>query len=629
MCFYVLSPRQKRLMAAVCEYKQQKSNGERVTMEQVASKHEVSTSTLCRACKADGSARSILSQSDGRGRRRRLTDAEEAIIVDAAIEFQRNGVPLDRQCLAELTKTLISTFDSARIRSIGFPENLPGKLWIRSFLHRHPQLTLRRRVQLEADRADAMNPENVATHFARLHAICEKHSINDSSRIINLDESGFSLRGMTIGRAKCIVKSGTRGNTRELKFRGSCDHVTLMPVVSAAGQVFTPLFVLPGKEARWRKRCNGKYETPSDFLPKPNLLFMRPIAGVDTNIFFEWAQHFIKETATLRAGGKILLVMDGFSAHISFRTLQLLADNGIVVIGLPAHTSHVLQPLDMSVFGPLKERFRRLLSTRTVTTTNDARNDIFTVCELLRDAYHTVLIPRNVIAGFRVTGIWNEDTRSCDPNIIRAEDLTSSTVRPQCLEGLQTTRSVMSIVETSNQPGKRLETCLELCALFKQRAAQLTSDGVVEKHGTIQVSTTSGATLTSSKVLSALREREIRQQARQQAREAAQELRETRACERQKAQAEALERREQRVRERTQREEEEARRRELVEEHREQQRVAREREKQARMEQRAQAARDEAERLRMRSRRADRLQRLSETRDERRRKARARAIMKS
>lgn len=34
------------------------------------------------------------------------------------------------------------------------------------------------------------------------------------------------------------------------------------------------------------------------------------------------------------------------------------------VLYLPAHCSHVLQPLDLSIFGPLKQRYRTLLERR-------------------------------------------------------------------------------------------------------------------------------------------------------------------------------------------------------------------------------------------------------------------------
>lgn len=95
-------------------------------------------------------------------------------------------------------------------------------------------------------------------------------------------------------------KTGESGNKREIKFSGTCDCVTLMQVVSVVGQILTALVILPLSEAKYRKQVNDKYETPSEFLPKHNHLFMRPIAGVYYKFFYAWAQYFVKKTEHLR-----------------------------------------------------------------------------------------------------------------------------------------------------------------------------------------------------------------------------------------------------------------------------------------------------------------------------------------
>lgn len=86
---------------------------------------------------------------------------------------------------------------------------------------------------------------------------------------------------------------------------------------------------------------------------------MRTISGVDTDIFHTWAIKFVSETLFLhREGKKLWLIMDGYQCHISFKSLLLLKDNGIVVADLAAHASHVLQSLHVAVFRPLKEDIR-------------------------------------------------------------------------------------------------------------------------------------------------------------------------------------------------------------------------------------------------------------------------------
>ncbi len=37
-------------------------------------------------------------------------------------------------------------------------------------------------------------------------------------------------------------------------------------------------------------------------------------------------------------------------------------NNNVYLVFLPAHTSHVLQPLDLSVFSPLKQAYRKYLN---------------------------------------------------------------------------------------------------------------------------------------------------------------------------------------------------------------------------------------------------------------------------
>lgn len=94
---------------------------------------------------------------------------------------------------------------------------------------------------------------------------------------------------------------------------------------------------------------------------------MQEFAGVDCKIFYSWTIVFVEETKYLRRNGdNILLMMGGYACHISYKTLKSLRDNEIIVARLTAHKSNVLQSLDVSVFAPLKEDFKRLLTARTV-----------------------------------------------------------------------------------------------------------------------------------------------------------------------------------------------------------------------------------------------------------------------
>lgn len=53
----------------------------------------------------------------------------------------------------------------------------------------------------------------------------------------------------------------------------------------------------------------------------------------------------------------IILTMDDHESHVSVDTMEYAKEHGVQAMTLPPHTSHKTQPLDRSVFGPLKNYF--------------------------------------------------------------------------------------------------------------------------------------------------------------------------------------------------------------------------------------------------------------------------------
>ena len=53
-----------------------------------------------------------------------------------------------------------------------------------------------------------------------------------------------------------------------------------------------------------------------------------------------------------------LLVLDGYKSYESTEFNAICRRNKVILLTLPPHTSHVLQPLDLAEFSPLKTRYR-------------------------------------------------------------------------------------------------------------------------------------------------------------------------------------------------------------------------------------------------------------------------------
>ncbi|KAG5887018.1 hypothetical protein JTB14_008374 [Gonioctena quinquepunctata] len=73
---------------------------------------------------------------------------------------------------------------------------------------------------------------------------------------------------------------------------------------------------------------------------------------INTELFVEWLNHLIK-SAKLGKNDKCLLLLDGHTIHSkNLETLKLARYNGIILLQLPDHTTHRLQPLDVGKISP-------------------------------------------------------------------------------------------------------------------------------------------------------------------------------------------------------------------------------------------------------------------------------------
>ena len=59
--------------------------------------------------------------------------------------------------------------------------------------------------------------------------------------------------------------------------------------------------------------------------------------------------------------GKKILFLDGHASHVTMELIDKAIKNDVELLCLPAHTSHVLQPLDVGVFSVVKATWKKNL----------------------------------------------------------------------------------------------------------------------------------------------------------------------------------------------------------------------------------------------------------------------------
>ena len=80
-------------------------------------------------------------------------------------------------------------------------------------------------------------------------------------------------------------------------------------------------------------------------------------------------------------------------------------DNNVHILCLPAHTTHILQPLDVGVFKSLKSNYSKACKKHLATHPGRViTSDI--LASLLRQAWSVSVTPVNAMSGFKKCGIY-------------------------------------------------------------------------------------------------------------------------------------------------------------------------------------------------------------------------------
>ena len=105
--------------------------------------------------------------------------------------------------------------------------------------------------------------------------------------------------------------------------------------------------------------------------------------------------------------GKKILIGDNLSSHFSQEVLKSAEENNVSFVCLPANSTHLLQPLDVAFYGPLKRSWRKIPDEYKASgrkTGSTLSKDRFPT--LLRKLQDKVgLISENLISGFNKCGI--------------------------------------------------------------------------------------------------------------------------------------------------------------------------------------------------------------------------------
>ncbi|XP_065642657.1 jerky protein homolog-like [Hydra vulgaris] len=277
------------------------------------------------------------------GRKSSLQPDEEMSIAQYIAIFSDFGYAFDKIDL----KLFVQSFLNKSGRNCPFfNENLPGDDWVRSFLERHKSVLSYRACQNICRRRAAISCDSVNRFFNNLEDTIKNIQ---PQNIINYDETNLSDDPKS---KQMIFRKGTKHAERvintskssvSIMFACTADGIFLPPYTVYKAERLMDTWILGGPiGARYNRTKSGWF---------------------DGNCFKDWMQTLVVPYFRhVDNNTPKLLIGDNLACHLSIDVIEICETNNIRMVFLPPNSTHLLQPLDLAVYGPMKSTWRKIIT---------------------------------------------------------------------------------------------------------------------------------------------------------------------------------------------------------------------------------------------------------------------------
>jgi len=393
-----------------------------LTIRRAASIYNVPRTTLARR------QTGIASRTDSPPNSIKLTELEEETIVNYILDLDARAYPPRLSEVREMANLLLDERVALRV----------GPRWASRFVKRQPLLQTRFFRKYDYQRAQCEDPDAINAWFRLVRNMIAKYGVRDAD-IYNFDETGFQMG--VIAHGIVVTGSERRSNTK-MRQPGNRQWVTVIQGVGATGFCVPPFVVVAGKY-----HLSTWYE--DDAIPRDWTIATSPNGWTTNEIGLDWIRHFNKHTESRTSGAYRILVLDGHESHHSVEFELYCKDHNIITLCMPPHSSHLLQPLDIGCFGPLKKAYGRQIELKMrAGTTHISKEDFFPA---FFAAFQQTITGKNIQGGFRGAGLIPHDPEA----VLSRLDVKLKTLTPpgssHGLPQLWTSRTPTTAIEATSQ----------------------------------------------------------------------------------------------------------------------------------------------------------------------------------
>ncbi|XP_060572583.1 uncharacterized protein LOC132730626 [Ruditapes philippinarum] len=263
--------------------------------------------------------------------------------------------------------------------------------WFRGFMDRWPEMKVLKPRALSNYRAQASSKEAISSFFDNLQSVLKDNNLMDSPELIyNVDEKGVQTE-----HSPPYIVCTSKTTPAITSARSST--TTILACGNAIGSQIPPYFIFKGQRMRselMEGSSPGAQGTVTDS------------GWSNTAIFLEYLEtHFLKYVQRPNSETPVLLIYDGHKSHINLQVINWAKDHHVILMVLPAHTSHILQPLDVGCFGPL-QRIYNSECQKFLRNNPASKITRYNICSLVCPAYASALSVVNLRSSFKRSGIF-------------------------------------------------------------------------------------------------------------------------------------------------------------------------------------------------------------------------------
>lgn len=295
----------------------------------------------------------------------------------------------------------------------------------------------------------------------------EKYHIRPQNTY-NFDEKGFLIGVCHAAKRIVPIEHLQKKKTLGASQDGSREFISLVASICTDGATIPPALIYQGDSRDMQDTWLEDFDHSRD-----EAYFAVSSKGwTSEDLGVRWLRDIFDRHTKEKAGNsRRLLIADGHSSHVNLRFIDYCDRNRILLVILPPHSTHRLQPLDVGVFSPLAHAYSEEIDQLIQSSCGFSRMTKRNFWKLFHTAWTRALTLKNIKSGFAATGIHPlnppkvlDSLQKKTPSPISSDDESRKRKTPSSVRGLR--RLAKEIRKEQASLGAKTETLLRASEKF-------------------------------------------------------------------------------------------------------------------------------------------------------------------